>query len=111
MHLLYTLMTTCAEELQPHYASIITLCSQTLANQANSSIANYTVLYVRLQKHFYPLYRLPTLISTGQVSLSCRALTEMVPWLGSDHLKSFQALVPHILAVIRQLVQVDEVRV
>ena len=54
MHLLYTLMTTCAEELQPHYASIITLCSQTLANQANSSIANYTVLCVGLQKHFYP---------------------------------------------------------
>ena len=33
----------------------------------------------------------------------------MVPSLNSDHLKSFQALVPSVLAAIRELVLVDEV--
>ena len=39
-----------------------------------------------------------------------RTLTEMVPLLGSDELKPFQAAVPKLLEVIDKLVTVDEVR-
>ena len=43
MQLLVTLMTACPEELVPHYSSIITLCSQTLVNQTNHTIAYYAI--------------------------------------------------------------------
>jgi len=80
-YLLYSVASSAAEQLKPHLADIAAIIAAVLAGD---------------QSNLAPFYAIKT-------------LTEVVFYVGDDALKPVQNIVPQILAVIKNLITLDQV--
>jgi len=80
MYVLSTVASSAAEQLRPHYMSLLELCAASLEDSQNPMVSFYTI----------------------------QTLIHLVAHCGSDEVKPFQHLVPKIMNVILTLIAVDE---
>lgn len=67
------------EQLKPHMRPLLSLCSSALDDQQNHFVLHYAVL----------------------------TMTNLIPAIGTDHLKPYQAIIPKVMNAIKTLISVD----